>query len=36
MLKTAESILENQRSLEADKDMISIKEILNLVPSSDD
>tara|TARA_Y100000385_G_C13105944_1_gene647819 strand:+ start:730 stop:2052 length:1323 start_codon:yes stop_codon:yes gene_type:complete len=36
MLKTAESILKNQRSLEADKNMMSIKEILNLVPSSDD
>ena len=36
MLKTADSILKNQRSLEADKNMMSIKEILDLVPSSDD
>tara|TARA_B100001250_G_C19793842_1_gene787828 strand:+ start:839 stop:2143 length:1305 start_codon:yes stop_codon:yes gene_type:complete len=34
MVKTAESILQNKRSLEADSDLISIKEILNLIPGT--
>jgi phosphoenolpyruvate mutase len=34
MLKTATSILENSRSKEADSDLISIKEILNLIPGT--
>ena len=33
MVNTAKSILENQRSREADSDMISIKEIINLIPT---
>lgn len=33
MVNTAKSILENQRSLEADSDMISIKEIISLIPN---
>ncbi len=32
MTKTAESILKNSRSYESTKDMMSIKEILNLIP----
>ena len=32
MVKTAESILLNKRSLESDESLISIKEILNLIP----
>tara|TARA_B100000579_G_scaffold63824_1_gene47192 strand:+ start:16829 stop:18139 length:1311 start_codon:yes stop_codon:yes gene_type:complete len=32
MVRTAKSILENSRSLECDSDLMSIKEILNLVP----
>jgi phosphoenolpyruvate phosphomutase len=32
MIKTAESILKNSRSYESTKDMMSIKEILNLIP----
>tara|TARA_Y100000589_G_C27182589_1_gene641401 strand:- start:233 stop:1543 length:1311 start_codon:yes stop_codon:yes gene_type:complete len=32
MIKTANSILENGRSLECESDLMSIKEILNLVP----
>ena len=32
MIKTAKSILNNSRSYEASKDMMSIKEILNLIP----
>ena len=34
MVKTANSILENQRSMEADDNLMSIKEILNLIPES--
>lgn len=34
MVKTANSILENQRSMEADENLMSIKEILNLIPES--
>ena len=34
MIKTANSILENGRSKEADSDLISIKEILNLIPGT--
>ena len=34
MRKTAKLILKNQRSLEAEKDMLSIKEILELVPGT--
>lgn len=34
MIKTANSILENGRSKEADADLISIKEILNLIPGT--
>lgn len=34
MVKTATSILENSRSKEADSDLISIKEILNLIPGT--
>ena len=34
MVNTAKSILENQRSVEADKNLMSIKEILNLIPES--
>ncbi len=34
MVKTAESILRHGRSLEASKDCMSIKEILNLIPSA--
>ena len=32
MIKTAESILKNSRSYESTKDMMSIKEILTLIP----
>ena len=32
MIKTAQSILKNSRSYESTKDMMSIKEILNLIP----
>ena len=32
MIKTAKSILNNSRSYESSKDMMSIKEILNLIP----
>ena len=32
MVKTAKSILNNSRSYESTKDMMSIKEILNLIP----
>jgi hypothetical protein len=32
MVKVAEKILQNGRTLEADSDLMSIKEILNLVP----
>jgi len=34
MMKVAESILTNQRSLEADSDLLSIKEILELIPGT--
>ncbi len=34
MQKTANSILENTRSLECDEDLLSIKEILNLIPGT--
>ena len=34
MVKTAESILLNKRSLESDESLISIKEILNLIPGT--
>lgn len=34
MLKTAESILENQRSLECDKNLMSINNILELIPGT--
>ncbi len=34
MLKTAESILENQRAFEADRDCIPIKEIVTLIPQN--
>ena len=34
MVNTAKSILENSRSKEADKNLISIKEILNLIPGT--
>jgi phosphoenolpyruvate phosphomutase / 2-hydroxyethylphosphonate cytidylyltransferase len=34
MVSTAESILKNSRSLEVDKDCLSIKEILNLIPDA--
>ena len=34
MVKTAQTILNNNRSLEADNDLISIKEILNLIPGT--
>ena len=34
MLKTAESILKNQRALEADRNCIPIKEIVTLIPQS--
>lgn len=34
MLKTARSILENDRSLEAEKHLLSIKEILHLIPGT--
>ncbi len=34
MLKTAKSILENQRSAECDKNMMNIKEILELIPGT--
>ncbi len=34
MVKTANSILEHQRSMEADDNLMSIKEILNLIPES--
>ena len=32
MIETARSILENERSYEADMNMMPIKEILNLIP----
>lgn len=35
MVKTAETILENGRALEADKNCLSIKEIIKLIPTSD-
>ena len=34
MVKTAMSILNNKRSKEADDSLISIKEILNLIPGT--
>ncbi|WP_289054456.1 phosphoenolpyruvate mutase [Carboxylicivirga marina] len=34
MMKTAKSILENDRSHEAEKDLLSIKEILELIPGT--
>ncbi len=34
MLATAQSILQNSRSLECDKDLMSIKEILELIPGT--
>ena len=34
MLKTAKSILENDRSLEVEKNLLSIKEILELIPGT--
>ncbi len=34
MLNTTKMILENQRSLECDKNLMSIKEILNLIPGT--
>ena len=34
MQKTAKTILKNSRSLECDEDMLSIKEILNLIPGT--
>jgi len=34
MMKTAMSILENDRSFEAEKDLLSIKEILELIPGT--
>ena len=34
MIKTAESILKNKRSLEAEKNLLSIKQILELIPGT--
>ena len=34
MYKTAESILRNKRALEADQDLMSIKDILKLIPGT--
>ena len=34
MVETAESILKNKRSLEAEKKLISIKKILELIPGT--
>ena len=34
MVNTAKSILENDRSKEADKNMMPIKEILELIPGT--
>jgi hypothetical protein len=34
MVNTAKSILENERSVEIDESLMSIKEILNLIPES--
>jgi len=34
MVKTAESILKNKRSLEAEKNLITIKTILELIPGT--
>jgi phosphoenolpyruvate phosphomutase len=34
MLKTAKSILVNQRSAECDSQMMSIKEVLELIPGT--
>ena len=34
MLNTANSILRNGRSLECDSDLLSIKDILNLIPGT--
>ena len=34
MTKTAESILKNKRSLEAEKNLLSIKQILELIPGT--
>ena len=34
MKKTAETILKYQRSKEAEKNMLTIKEILNLIPGT--
>jgi phosphoenolpyruvate phosphomutase len=34
MIKSAESILENGRSLEADEDLLTIKDILRLIPGT--
>ena len=34
MVKTAESILEHGRSLEADSELLSINEILELIPGT--
>ena len=34
MYKVAESILKNSRSLEADKELIKIKNILELIPGT--
>jgi phosphoenolpyruvate phosphomutase len=34
MIKTAKSILENSRSLETDSELLSINEILELIPGT--
>ncbi len=34
MIKVAQSILQNDRSFEAEKELLSIKEILNLIPGT--
>ena len=34
MVKTAKSILKNQRSFEIESELLSIKEILNLIPGT--
>ena len=34
MIQTAQSILKHGRSLECDKDLMSIKEILELIPGT--
>jgi phosphoenolpyruvate phosphomutase len=34
MMNVAKSILENDRSMEAEKDLLSIKKILDLIPGT--